>query len=220
MINYKKINTLVFDCDGVILDSNAIKTEAFYEIGKQYSGEAGTRLAQYHIENGGESRYKKFKYFFENILNKRSSKKEVNRLSEIFSKITVNKVLTCPIAEGIFELRKKTCKKKWLVVSGSDQEELRKIFIARGLYKSFNGGIFGSPDTKDTILDRELKLGNIIEPALFIGDSITDYKAAKNAGMDFIFLRKWSGVSNYNEFLDEQVLVFESINNLITLFDE
>ena len=45
MINYNKIETIVFDCDGVILDSNRIKTEAFYEIGKQFSEEAGERLA-------------------------------------------------------------------------------------------------------------------------------------------------------------------------------
>ena len=127
MINYKKIETIVFDCDGVILDSNTIRTEAFYEIGKQYSEEAGARLAKYHTENSGESRYKKFNYFFENILNIESSIEEVERLSKIFAKITIDNVLNCTIADGIYELRNKTIKKKWLVVSGVDQEELRYL---------------------------------------------------------------------------------------------
>ena len=35
-INLKKYKTLVFDCDGVILDSNRIKTEAFYRTTQKY----------------------------------------------------------------------------------------------------------------------------------------------------------------------------------------
>ena len=219
MINFKKIETIVFDCDGVILDSNNIKTQAFYEIGKQFSEEAGLKLANYHINNGGESRYKKFNYFVENILNKNSSIEEVERLSKIFAKITIDNVLNCTIADGIYELRKKTINKKWLVVSGSDQEELRGIFRARGLHSLFDGGIFGSPDTKDTILEREFECGNISKSSIFIGDSITDYKAAKNANMDFIFLSKWSGVTNWADFLNEESIVLDSLGDLITLFD-
>jgi len=218
MINYNKIETIVFDCDGVILDSNRIKTEAFYEIGKQFSEEAGERLADYHIRNGGESRYKKFNYLIENILKKEPSIKEVERLSKIFAKITVHNVLNCTIAERIYELRKKTINKKWLVVSGSDQEELREIFKVRGLNSLSDGGIFGSPDTKDTILKREIDSGNISKSSLFIGDSITDFKASKNANMEFIFLSKWSGISNWKDFLNEENLVLDSLGDLITLF--
>ena len=218
MINYNKIETIVFDCDGVILDSNRIKTEAFYEIGKQFSEEAGERLADYHIRNGGESRYKKFNYLIENILKKEPSIKEVERLSKIFAKITVHNVLNCTIAERIYELRKKTINKKWLVVSGSDQEELIEIFKVRGLNSLFDGGIFGSPDTKDTILKREIDSGNISKSSLFIGDSITDFKASKNANMEFIFLSKWSGISNWKDFLNEENLVLDSLGDLITLF--
>jgi len=219
MINYNKIETIVFDCDGVILDSNRIKTEAFYKIGKQFSEEAGIRLANYHISNGGESRYKKFNYLIENILKKDPSIKEVERLSKIFAKITVHNVLNCSIAERIYELRKKTINKKWLVVSGSDQEELREIFLKRGLDSLFDGGIFGSPNTKDTILKREIDSGNICKSSLFIGDSITDFKAAKNANMEFIFLSKWSGISNWKDFLNEEDLVLDSLSDLITLFN-
>ena len=54
---------------------------------------------------------------------------------------------------------------------------------------------------------------------LFIGDSITDYRAAQNAKMDFIFLSKWSGVNNWTDFLNEETLVLDSLSDLITLFD-
>jgi phosphoglycolate phosphatase-like HAD superfamily hydrolase len=219
MINFNKIQTIIFDCDGVILDSNNIKAEAFYEIGSEFSEEAGLKLANYHKKNGGESRYKKFNYLIENILKKKASINEVQRLSKKFSNITVDNILSATIADKIYELRNKTIDKKWLVVSGSDQEELRGIFNKREISDLFDGGIFGSPDTKDTILKRELEVGNIFNPALFIGDSITDFKASKNAKMDFVFLTKWSGINNWEDFLDEESLILDSLSGLLTFFD-
>ena len=47
----------------------------------------------------------------------------------------------------------------WLVASGGDQAELHDVFEKRGISHLFNGGIFGSPDTKEQILLREKELG-------------------------------------------------------------
>ncbi|UQB43268.1 hypothetical protein JX580_05170 [Thiomicrospira microaerophila] len=41
-----------------------------------------------------------------------------------------------------------TPRANWLIVSGGDQQELRGVFAARDLAKYFEGGIFGSPETK------------------------------------------------------------------------
>ncbi|MDG1582590.1 hypothetical protein [Pseudomonas sp. GOM6] len=40
-----------------------------------------------------------------------------------------------------------------------------------------DGGIFGSPDAKDLILERELQQENIRQPALYIGNSSFDQRA-------------------------------------------
>lgn len=62
LIEYK---TLVFDCDRVILNSNKVKTEAFYQSALAYGEQAAQALVEYHIANGGISRYKKFAYFLD-----------------------------------------------------------------------------------------------------------------------------------------------------------
>ena len=62
-IELSKYQTLIFDCDGVLLNSNKIKTEAFYEVTKPYGDEAAQTLKNYHILNGGVSRYQKFDFF-------------------------------------------------------------------------------------------------------------------------------------------------------------
>ena len=66
--NYKN---LIFDCDGIILNSNKIKTQAFYDVVSIYGNKAANELKNYHIKNGGISRYKKFHYFSENIAKKK-----------------------------------------------------------------------------------------------------------------------------------------------------
>jgi phosphoglycolate phosphatase-like HAD superfamily hydrolase len=64
----------------------------------------------------------------------------------------------------------------------------------------FNGGIFGSPDTKEHILMREIYYNNIIEPSIYLGDSKYDFIAAKASGMHFLFLSGWSEVGDWYSF--------------------
>jgi len=61
MIRYlNEYQTLVFDCDGVVLNSNKIKTQAFYEAAKHFGHESAQALVDYPVANGGISRYAKF----------------------------------------------------------------------------------------------------------------------------------------------------------------
>lgn len=209
MTKNKDINeyhTIVLDCDGVLLNSNKVKTQAFYEVAKVYGDGPAQALKNYHIQNGGISRYAKFEYLFTDILKKPAEPNELKQLLDNFAHAVKKALMTCEVAEGLDKLREKTQHANWLIVSGGDQEELREVFKVRGLDKYFNGGIFGSPNSKDTILERELNNGNISRPALFLGDSKYDYQAATIANLDFIFLTQWSEVSDYQTWCQKLVL--------------
>lgn len=206
-INLENYQALVFDCDGVVLNSNKIKTQAFYDVTKVYGHEVAQALVDYHVQNGGISRYKKFEYFFTDILSKPLYKNELDELLINFAQEVKKALLTCEVSEGLIELKEKTKHAKWLIVSGGDQEELREVFAKRGLAELFDGGIFGSPDTKDTILEREKVAGNITLPALFLGDSKYDYRAAQTAGIDFVFMSGWTEVEEWENFCEENALV-------------
>ena len=198
--------TFVFDCDGVVLNSNKIKTQAFYDVAKVYGYDAAQAFKDYHVQNGGISRYAKFAYLLTDILGKTLVQAELDELLNNFACEVKKALLTCDVAEGIEKLRERTRHAKWLIVSGGDQEELREVFAARGLDNYFDGGIFGSPDTKDTILEREINNGNILKPALFLGDSKYDYQAAQAASLDFLFLSKWTEVKNYQTWCEKHHL--------------
>ena len=208
--------TLVFDCDGVVLNSNQVKTCAFYEVALAYGESAAQALVDYHRANGGISRYRKFEYFLEQIVDPDTTGPSLEQLLSAFADRVRVLLGECEIAEGLFELRERTAGARWLLVSGGDQSELRGVFDARGIEGLFDGGIFGSPDSKDEILARELERGNIRSPALFIGDSRYDYEAANRAGVDFLFLTGWTEVEGYLDyFRSRPVWMTGSVGDLL-----
>ena len=208
--------TLIFDCDGVILDSNKIKTNAFYNTALPYGEDAAEALVNFHERNGGISRYVKFEYFLEKILGLKVEPKKINKLLNSFVSEIKEELILCQISPGLEELRKNS-DSNWLIVSGGDQKELRYIFSERNLTKNFNCGIFGSPETKEVILSREIHNGNIKFPALFIGDSKYDHRAAKATNIDFVFAYEWTEVKDWREYCDENNI--EVIRNLAQLQD-
>lgn len=208
--------TLIFDCDGVILDSNKIKTKAFYNTALPYGEDAAEALVNFHEQNGGISRYVKFEYFLEKILGLKVELKKINELLSSFVSEIKEELILCQISPGLEELRKNS-DSNWLIVSGGDQKELRYIFSERNLTENFNCGIFGSPETKEVILSREIDNGNIKFPALFIGDSKYDHQAAKATNIDFVFAYGWTEVKDWREYCDENDL--EMIKDLAQLQD-
>ena len=70
-MNLTKYNTIIFDCDGVLLNSNFKKSEAYRFAAIDFGAtvEQAEKLVQYHIENTGISRYVKFEYFLTNLMD-------------------------------------------------------------------------------------------------------------------------------------------------------
>lgn len=207
--------TLIFDCDGVVLNSNKIKTHAFFKAALPYGAETAQRLVDYHVKNGGISRYHKFTYFLDHLVNSGQSGPSLEELLNRYAREVYTGLINCEIAGGLYSLRKRTTNARWLIVSGGDQAELRRVFTSRGIASIFDGGIFGSPETKDEILARERNNDNIQMPALFLGDSIYDYQAASAAGLDFVFLSEWSEVGDWMEWCNENDLFHQ--DNLAAL---
>jgi phosphoglycolate phosphatase-like HAD superfamily hydrolase len=192
--------TLVFDCDGVVLDSNRVKTEAFRQAALPYGEGAAQALVDWHTANGGISRYRKFAHFLQDIVPGRDGP-DLDALLAAYAAAVAEGLAACALTPDLARLRAATPDARWLIVSGGDQAELRAVFAARGLADLFDGGIFGSPDTKDTILAREIAAGTIARPALFLGDSTYDHRAASAAGLDFVFVSGWTEVADWQGYV-------------------
>lgn len=214
----KKYKTIVFDCDGVILDSNVVKTEAYFRTAKNLGAtdEQAQALVDYHVNLGGISRYHKFDWYVREVLKQPVTEKAIQILLDEFSRELEEGLMQCTIADDLQELRAATADAKWMILSGGDQQEIRDLFVKRKLADLFDGGLFGSPDNKDTVLAREKANGNLQLPALFIGDSKYDHEASTSAGLDFIFVSDWTEVPDWRKYCKEkQIKVLPNISSLM-----
>ena len=193
---------MVFDCDGVVLDSNVVKTEAYFCAAKNLGATdiQAQALVDYHVKLGGISRYHKFDWYLREVLNQPVTETAIQKLLDNFSTELEVGLMQCNLAKGIFDLREATPDANWMILSGGDQQEIRNLFTKRKIAHMFNGGLFGSPDNKDLVLAREKANGNISQPALFLGDSKYDFEAATGAGLDFIFISDWTEVPDWQAF--------------------
>lgn len=187
MIDFIDKNTIFWDFDGVIIDSEKIRTYGFRKVLEKYPEKQVNELVKYHKENGGISRYVKFRYFFENIRGEDISDEEVNKLASRFSGIMVKELINKEvlIKETVNFISKNQDNFKMLIVSGSDGEELR--FLCKKLkITSLFEEIEGSPTPKPELVKNLLGRKKIqASKSILIGDSFNDYEAAKVNGVEF-----------------------------------
>ena len=217
-VDITQYKTIVFDCDGVVLNSNQLKIQAYHDVALHYGASESQAkvLVDYHILLGGISRYTKFEYFLREILKQPVTEAAMQQLFDAFGSEVERLLSDCEIAPGLQALRESTPNVRWMVVSGGDQIELGKIFRQRHIAEYFEAGIFGSPDDKDAIIARELATGNIATPALYLGDSKYDHVAATNGGLDFIFMSGWTDFDGWQEYCSTHgIKVLNSIDDLL-----
>jgi beta-phosphoglucomutase-like phosphatase (HAD superfamily) len=65
-------SSIFWDFDGVILNSDKVRTDGFRHIFENYSKQEVDKLIDYHTINGGLSRYDKIEYFSQKISKKKN----------------------------------------------------------------------------------------------------------------------------------------------------
>lgn len=182
-----KYEAIIFDFDGVILNSVNIKTKAFKEIYSPYGAEIAKKVVDYHITHGGISRYEKFKFWHREYLNIELSPVELEKLGKHFSNIVYQKVLASPFIKGADMFLKKHSENiPCFVCTGTPEKEILQIIQKLGIKKHFKE-VLGSPKSKIIINNYILKKYAFPEnKVIFIGDAMTDYTAAKATNLDFV----------------------------------
>ena len=178
---------IIFDFDGVILDSANIKLRAYSAI---YSGEDPKKLAALisHSQlHGGITRRTKFEYYEREFFGRNGDPASVEALCQRYSDIVFKAVLACPFIEGAEQLlRRASGKVAMHVVSGTPDSELHQVIQERGLAQFFRS-VRGAPATKRDAFHRiTTDEGFARKDMLVIGDSITEYMAAQDVGIPFL----------------------------------
>jgi phosphoglycolate phosphatase-like HAD superfamily hydrolase len=209
--------TVVFDCDGVLLDSNRLKSEAFGQVvAERYGQAAAEALVEFHVANGGISRWVKFRYLIDTILGQTVDELVVEHLCDAYGRVVRQKLFRCAVEPSLELLREANPLQNWLVASGGSEVELREVFSRLGISQLFDCGIYGSPSSKEEILFACRGSGKLARPTLFIGDSAADYHAARKFDIDFLFIHQWTEMPNWADFCrDNSISCLPSLGSLV-----
>lgn len=178
---------IVFDFDGVILDSARLKLDAFVAFYADEGAEVRRAVADYQRVNGGVSRFVKFRHFEETMLGRPLTDERLEELSRRFSALVEDRVVGAAAIPGAVEaLERHAGHIPVFVVSATPEDELRRIVERRGLARCFTE-VRGSPLTKKQIVPGLLETHGLqASRTLFVGDSPHDIEAATACGLPFL----------------------------------
>ncbi len=188
-ISPRLIQAVIFDFDGVLLESAEIKTRAFAMLFASICPERVPEIVAYHEANMGYSRYVKFRHIFERILGQPLSLEAEQVLGKRFSAIVIDELLKAPLVPGAKGFVETACAAKryaLFVASGTPEDELHTVAKAKGLWSNIVEW-HGAPKTKPAIIRDVLARYHLAkDQVVFVGDAISDQRAAEETGLTFI----------------------------------
>lgn len=195
MPQFNAYDLVIFDCDGVILNSNTLKIDAM----RNALVESGISPAEveactlFFAENFGKSRFYHIDYFVENLITLKADSTDTFKegLLAAYSTQCKSLYLVADLTPFVMDIIKAD-KSTNYVASGSEQQELRDVFKKRNLDTYFKE-VLGSPEKKVNHVTNIIAKHQGLK-AVMIGDAISDLEAARENNIDFIFYSPYSNV--------------------------
>ena len=178
---------IFFDFDGVLVESAEIKTRAFEALYRGNADDVIKAVVTHHLAHEGISRVEKIRHCHRAYLNIDLGDDELADLAAQYSSLVRDSVVACDGVPGAVDfLENQSGKLPIFVVSGTPEDELIDIIEMRGMSRYFTS-IHGSPRHKAPIVTDLLESHALSGPdCLFVGDAMTDYRAAADTGLHFI----------------------------------
>jgi len=180
------LDAVLFDFDGVILESVDIKTDAFRALFADEAGHLDAIIAL-HRRHAGLNRLIKFEMIYRDILGRSLAPERKAWLAAKFRDLVLERVVACPTVPGAIELIVRLAGRLPLaIVSGTPQTELLEIVQRRGIQHYFDS-VCGGPRRKPDII-----AGLLAEHAwrpervLMLGDALEDLAAARAHNLLFV----------------------------------
>lgn len=181
------VRALLLDFDGVVLQTAALKTQAFADLYADSGPAMLAKIVDYAERHGGVSRRDKIAHIERHFFGRAGDSGEVERLAARYRAQVFDAVLASPFVPGAERLLAAAQGRIALhLVSGTPHEELVEIVGRRGLDRWF-ASVQGAPPVKRIAFERILRAhGYAPDEALAIGDALTECEAARALGIAFL----------------------------------
>jgi HAD superfamily hydrolase (TIGR01549 family) len=181
---------LIFDCDGVLIDSNELKLKAAASILSDYDATVVEAFVAHFRKSFGRSRYVLFREFIEEFLGQPFNQTLYDDLVASYGRQCAELYQNAPVIEGAKAFLEKHHGKHLYVASGGLEDELRSVLSSHGMMDYFDQ-VYGSPPSKKENVARIVRQHSGAR-ALMLGDAHTDFEAAHASGVDFLFCSKYT----------------------------
>jgi HAD superfamily hydrolase (TIGR01549 family) len=178
---------IIWDFDGVIKESVAVKIDGFSKLFAEYGNDILEKVIKHNLLNTGISRYEKIPFYFKEYLGVELTQSEIELYCRRLSDLTNEAVVHSPWVAGVRDFLQ--CgyeKQKYYIATGTPQKDIEWIVDELNIRNMFHG-IYGSPMAKVDILSKIMKANDCSsENYLMIGDAMIDLEAARENGIDFL----------------------------------
>lgn len=207
------IRCVVFDFDGVLVDSNAVKRQAYSDIFYGF-GQSGMAAVEAVLQTDTED--DRFGIIRAILLRLRDSPggEELDRLvmeyAGRYNAICEEHAALCPEISGASAaLRTLAPKQPLYLISATPQDPLQRIVERRG-WSAYFRAVLGRPATKQENLARVIQRERIDgSEIVFVGDGRRDLDAARTAGCRFVGVR-----NRFNDFDPVGLTMIDDLHRL------
>jgi phosphoglycolate phosphatase-like HAD superfamily hydrolase len=179
------LRAIILDFDGVLVESEGLKTEIFRHVFARYPEHYNAMMA-YHQQSIAASRFDKFAHLSQ-LLGRANDQTFLDSLAAEFSSLAIAQTVACPEVKGASNfLHEFSSRLPLCLASVTPESDLIEILQRRN-WLSYFAKVFGyPPHSKAEAVSRAAESIQDRSALAIIGDSPNDLQVAIECGIEFI----------------------------------
>jgi len=210
------VKALVFDFDGVIVDSNRVKRDAWFSIFES-SEEVSRALVEDALQHTAGDRFDILRYIFSKPgYEPGQVALLVDEYAHRYDTEVKKGIFGVGVSRSVFDTLRQLKEKYKLYINSATPEEALEETVKRLELDTLFESILGTPSSKEENLKKVMERENVASTELiFIGDGEGDRDAAVSIGCQFI------GIANeWNEWKGESFRTVNEFSELPTVISQ
>ena len=182
----ERLRALVLDFDGVLVESEGLKTEVFREVFARFPAQAAACLA-YHEAHLSLPRHTKFEYLAQ-LAGRGGDAAFLQDLAEDFSRRAIARTAACPEVPGASAfLAEFSARLPLYLASITPEGDLLEV-LERRQWRRYFVEVFGYPPRPKTAAVEQAvaAAGGRRTAVALVGDAPSDLQVARDTGIEFL----------------------------------